>query len=279
LLQDGLLIIKQQDYKGSRASLEEALKQQPQEWRALEALALSYVAEKKLDKATAVVREYTFLNSATAKLFLGSWLSRTGDRVGARAAFRAAKSLAPDSAAADFESAELDLREGKLDSARTTLLALLGKQPGNLALILDLGQAEYRAGRLTEAIGYYEKAVQEDPKNVPALNNLAYLLADTRKNPDRALQLAQQVKELSPNDTTVDDTIGWAYYNKGIYQTAVEYLSLSKTTTPRWKCHLAMAYVKVGRPQQAGAMLQAALKEDPEVPEAQKVLALLASAR
>ncbi len=214
-----------------------------------------------------------------AKLFLGSWLLRTGDRAGARAAFQEAKSLAPNSPAPDFELAELDLREGKLDSARITLLSLLGRQPGNLAFILDLGQAEYRAGRLSEAIGYYEQAVTADPTNVPALNNLAFLLADTGKDPDRALMLAQQVKELAPDDITVDDTIGWAYYQKGLFQTAVEYLNMSKTTTPRWKCHLAMADIKVGRRQQAAELVQAALKEDPSVPEAKRAMNLLASAR
>jgi tetratricopeptide (TPR) repeat protein len=159
------------------------------------------------------------------------------------------------------------------------LLTLLRKQPRNLTFILDLAQAEFRSGHMPEAIAYYEQAVQVDPLNVPALNNLAYLLADTGRDPERALMLAQQVKELAPRDVTVDDTIGWAYYKQGLYQTAIEYFRQSKSETPRWKCHLAMAYVRIGDHRHATELLQAALKEDPSVPEAQRVLELLASSR
>jgi tetratricopeptide (TPR) repeat protein len=281
LLQDGLLRMKQHDYEGGRASLKETLKWQSEEWRALEALALSYVAEKKPAEATAIVQEYTdrVPNSVAAKQFRGLWLLKMGDRVGARAALLAARSMAdPKTAeAVDFQLAELDLREGNLDIARNSLTALLREQPGNVAVILDLAQTEFRAGRLTETLGYYQKALEHDPGNLSALNNLAYLLADTGKDPVRALILAERAKELAPADPTIDDTIGWAYYNLGKFEEAVKYLSLSKTTTPRWKCHLAMAYIKTGKRPQAVAMLQAALKEDPNLAEARKVQALLAA--
>ena len=281
LLQDGLYKLRQRDFKGARISLEEALSRQPEEWRALEALAMSFAGEKKIPEATAAVRAHVARvpKSATAQEFLGTWLMRTGDTAGARAAFEAARTLASDPSQADFQLAELDLREGKLDPARTLLLALLARQPGNLALLLDLGQEEFRARHMQQAIAYYNQAVQKDSNNVPALNNLAYLLADTGADPDRALELAQQVKQLAPNDTTVDDTIGWAYFKKGLFQTAIEYFRQSKSETPRWKCHLAMAYVRIGDQRHATELLQAALKEDPSVPEAQSVLQLLADVK
>ena len=131
-----------------------------------------------------------------------------------------------------------------------------------------------------EAIGYYEKAMQEDSSNVEVLNNLAYLLADTGKDPDRALTLAQKVKELAPRNPAVDDTIGWAYYNKGLFQASLDYLGKAAIGgTPRRKCHLAMAYIKLGDRQRALTTLQAILKEDPSLPEAQQALRLLAQAR
>jgi len=279
LLQDGLLKLRLGDLKAGRAPLEDVLKQKPQEWRALEALALSYAAEKKIPEATKLVREHAakMPQSPTAQQFLATWLMRTGDADGARAAYQNARSLSTDPTLIDFQLAELDLREGKLDSARTGLLALLARQPGNLALLLDLGQTEFRAGHTPQAVSYYEQAVEKAPKNIQALNNLAYLLADTGKDPDRALALAQQVKELAPNDMTIDDTIGWAYYKKGLFQSAVEYLSLNKGATARSKCHLAMAYIKIGSRARAQELLGAAVKEDPSLPEVRNVLALLAS--
>ena len=53
---------------------------------------------------------------------------------------------------------------------------------------------------------------------------------------------------LAPDDAAVRDTIGWVYYRKGIYRSAVEQLKMSvaKESTPQRQFHLAIAYLKVG---------------------------------
>jgi tetratricopeptide (TPR) repeat protein len=280
LLQDGLLRLRQHDIAAGRASLELALRLRPEEWRALEALANSYVAEKNLAQATALVRDYTsrVRNSIAARQFLAGWLSRTGDFIGARGAYQQALDMAPpgpQATAADRQLAELYLRYSYVDSARSRLLSLLKGQPGDISVVLDLALTEYRAGHWGDAIGYYEKALQINPNSLAALNNLAFLLADTSKDPDRALQLAQRAKLLAPSDPTVNDTLGWAYYVRGDYVLAVQSMTLNKVLTPKWKCHLAMAYLKMGKREEAGALLQAALKQDPSLPEARTVRALL----
>ena len=281
LLEDGVLRLKQHDIGGGRASLEAALKWRADDWRALEALAMSYVAERMIPEATAAVREYTSRvpNSIAAQQFLAAWLARAGDVVGARLALQTARSLAPPGSKAAFAAdqgiAELDLREANLDSARGRLLALIKTQPGDVAVIMDLAFTEIRAGRWDSAIGYYEEAVRLEPANLPALNNLAFLLADMRRNPQRGLALAQRAEQFAPDDPSVNDTLGWAYYCNGDYPNAVKYLNLSKTPTARWKCHLAMAYLKTGNRRQAAALLEAALKQDPSLPEAKKVQSLL----
>src|SRR5262249_5302284 len=152
--------------------------------------------------------------------------------------------LDPNFAAADAGLVDVDVSEGKLRSAREVLKNVLNRQPHNIPALMKLGEVQIREGRPEDAVPNYEKAIENDPNSVAALNNLAFILADRRINLDRALQLAQKAKELSPDNTSVDDTIGWAYYNKGLYQTAVDYLSKAATNgTPLRKCHLAMAYV------------------------------------
>lgn len=282
LLQDGMLKLKQKDYAGGRASLEDLLKQRPEEWKALEAIAYSYIEEKKPEEATAAVRRHTaqLPKSAAAQQFLGLWLFRAGDKPGARSALQAAKALAPNSTGADFGLAQIDEAEGKFDAARVILTSLLAREPQNQGARLNLAQVEVQAGHPTEAIGHYEQLLQANPGNTIALNDLAYLLADTGKDPDRALLLAQKAKELAPGSPTVDDTIGWAYYKKGLYRASLDYLSKAdKGGTPRRKCHLAMAYIQMGDQRKASTLVQAALKEDPSLAEAQQVLQLLAKAR
>jgi Tfp pilus assembly protein PilF len=281
LLQDGLLRLKLKDYAGSRASLEEVLKQRPQDWNAVEALALGYVAEKKGADATRIVKEYTSRapGSASGQELLASWLARAGDRQGARAAYQAEKSLSPGDSAADLGLATLDYREGKFDSARSTLAEVLKREPHNIKALLELAQLEDRTGHPLEAIASYEKVLQENPNNPPVLNNLAFLLADTGKDPERALALAQQAKELLPSSPTVDDTIGWAYYKKGLFRPALEYLQKPGLNSPQHMCHLAMTYFQLGEHQQANTILLAAMKVDPSLPEAKEAMVLLGRAR
>jgi tetratricopeptide (TPR) repeat protein len=281
LLQDGMLRLKNGDYKGSRVPLEEALKQNPLNWSAVNALAVSYVGEKKLAEATAIVREYTSRppESAAGQQFLATWLSGSGDLTGAAAAFEKAKLLDPNSVNPDFGLAQIDLTQGKPDSARSRFIGILNKEPHNLRALLSLGRMEVSA-RPVEAIRYFDRALQEDLNNIEALNSLAYLLADTGQDPDRALALAQQVKGLAPEDPAVNDTIGWAYYNKSRFRESIDYLGKAATGgTPLRKCHLAMAYIKLGDRQRAATILLAVLKDDPSLPEAQKAIQLMAQAR
>ena len=143
-----------------------------------------------------------------------------------------------------------------------------------------MAQTELLSDRPDAAIGQYEKVLQLDPANIIALNDLAYVLADTGRDPDRALMLAQKVKSMASSSASVDDTIGWAYYKKGMYRASLDYLNRAATGgTPIRKCHLAMTYIQIGDKQKASVLVQAALKEDPNLPEAQKALQLMSANR
>jgi len=63
-------------------------------------------------------------------------------------------------------------------------------------------------GRYEEARARYEAALQADPDNRMALNNLAYLLVDRLDRPAEALPYAERAKRLTPDDASVLDTLG-----------------------------------------------------------------------
>jgi tetratricopeptide (TPR) repeat protein len=220
--------------------------------------------------------------SAALQYLLGTWLTRLNQPEDARSAFNAAAQAKPGFLEAIEGLADLDIAEGKTDSARKNM-ALIAAAPGGRATAeLALGVLEERLGGNQEAaIAHYRKALAAEPDNVTALNNLAYHLAGDKNHADEALSFAQRVKKLDPDSPYVDDTIGWAYYNNGSYELAVRYLetAVARQPNPGRKYHLAMAYFKAGSAGKARVMLRDALTMDSKVPEASAAVQLISQAK
>jgi tetratricopeptide (TPR) repeat protein len=192
----------------------------------------------------------------------------------------AGKKAAPSAVAADFMLVELDLIDGKIDDARRRLAALPGESQSKPEAQMLAAMMEQQVGNYPAAIQHYRAIVAALPQSVVALNNLAYLLVEYGNRPDEGLQYAQKVKELAPNDRKVEDTIGWAFFRKGLYPTAVGHLESAVTGGGQeavTRYHLAMAYFKAGSPQKAQQTLDTALRLDSRVPEAKMARELMAS--
>jgi Flp pilus assembly protein TadD len=71
---------------------------------------------------------------------------------------------------------------------------------------------------------YYKKALQVDPANGVAANNLAYLMVENGQNVDVALSLAQTARSKMPDTPQTGGTLGWIYYHKGNYSGARDLL-------------------------------------------------------
>ncbi len=272
LAQDAVLKLAQKDYVGARASAESALSQAPADVRALNLLVQTYAAQNQMSAGVQKARDYASRQPASAPVqqFLGQLLAANGDRAGARKAFEAAKTAKPGLVTADLALAELDTIDGKRDDARKRLTALVSANPTYLPGHLLFAQLEMNEGKNAAAIEQFRKAVALDDKNAIALNGLAYLLAENHQ-PDEALKYAQKAKEIAPDNAAVADTLGWTYFQKGLYSMAVTNLqdAIAKENTARRRYHLAMAYLKAGDPKRARETLDVALKMDPTLPEAQ----------
>lgn len=267
VLQDAILRIVERDYAGARANAEEVLKRSPEDARAARILTDTYAAQKDGVNALRRLAEIAAARPGSAPLqhLLGQWYMSSGNLAGARKAFEAAKSADPKSAPADFGLAEIDRRENRPDAARQRLSRIAAADPRNLSALLMLAAMDLQAGNPSTAIAKYRSVLLIDDANVEALHNLANSLAV--QNPDEALKYAQQAAELAPDNAGVQDTLGWVYYRKGIYSTAVVYLKLavSRETTPRRQFHLGMCYLKSGDQELGQKTLRAALKQDPNL--------------
>lgn len=272
MLQDAALKLAEKDYAGSRTAAEGVLNQKPDDVRALNLLVQGYSAQNQMAAGLQKARDLASRQpgSASVQQYLGQLLYANGDHAGARKAFEAAEAAKPDLVTGELALAELDTVEGKRAEARKRLSAVVASHPASVPGHLLFAQLEITEGKTAAAIDQFRKAVALDEKNAVALNGLAYLLAES-KQPDEALKYAQKAKELAPNSAAVDDTLGWTYFQKGLYSMAVTHLegAIAREGTARRKYHLAMAYLKAGDPKKGRLTLDAALKMDPTLPEAQ----------
>jgi tetratricopeptide (TPR) repeat protein len=272
VIQDAVLRMQQGDWAGARADAEEAIKDNPEDIRGPRLLADSYLAQKQPAKAEERLKAMAEVHPQSAPLqnLLGQWYLSVKNTAAARKAFEEAHTADPKFPGTELALAGLDYEEKHADAARQRLLALVSADPKNVRALIMLGTLAGEANDQEEAIRRYKAALAVDGSNVVALNNLAYTLAPS--DPDVALKYAQQAVELAPNSATVQDTLGWIYYRKAIFSTAVNYLetAVAKEPTPRRQFHLAMSYLKSGKRDQGEKILQLALQQDPKLTQTEK---------
>jgi Tfp pilus assembly protein PilF len=263
--------MQQADYNGVIADAEEAIKNN--DVRGARLLAGAYLALKQPAKAEQRLKELSAENPKSAMLanVLGIWYLNAGDRPAARKAFESALSADPKSLDAGLALAGIDVEEKHPEAARQRLLWVVAASPTNVTALLMLGGVAEQMGDHGEALRQYREAIAVDNSNVAALNSLAYALA-TSQQTEEALKYAQHAVELAPDDASVNDTLGWIYYKKAIYATATRYLetAVAKGPTARREFHLAMSYIKSGQRDLGSKKLQAALRQDPNLPVTEK---------
>lgn len=125
----------------------------------------------------------------------------------------------------------------------------------------------------------FEKVLEQDPKNVVALNNLAWMYS--KRNDPRALGYAKSASDLSPDNAGVKDTYGWVLVQNG---KAAEGLLLLEQAAkelkdvPEVNYHVAVAKFQLGKRDEAKLMLGALVSSGKEFEgkkDAEKVLAEL----
>jgi len=98
-------------------------------------------------------------------------------------------------------------------------------------------------------------------------------------NVDVALAMAQNARRQLPSNANVADTLGWAYYQKGVYDAAINSFKDAVKGNPpnaRYYYHLGLAYARKGQAAQARQQLDHVLKIKPDFSDADKLRQALA---
>jgi len=142
----------------------------------------------------------------------------------------------------------------------------------------NLGMSLDGAGKQTEAIKAYREAIALGPSEVLALNNLAFLIAETGGDLYEALRFARRASALLPGSAEIMDTEGWIALKQGFLDDAVETFLRVVDRQPgkvSFRQHLSMALTKRGRHSKAGDALVLALDKPAGAGDADKIRGLI----
>jgi Flp pilus assembly protein TadD len=154
-------------------------------------------------------------------------------------------------------------RKGDDGSAIGALTKARQLAPEKIEVISTLALTLDHAGRNEEAEKAYREALALQPDNGVALNNLAYLRADS----DEAMDLAGRAKKALPNSLEVTDTMGWIHLKAGRPGEAVKSFAevvLQSPGTVPFREHLAVALEQVGGSPELVALLRTAPSAETE---------------
>jgi tetratricopeptide (TPR) repeat protein len=97
----------------------------------------------------------------------------------------------------------------------------------------QIGDILHQADKQEEAFEAYEKALENNDKNVLVLNNYAYFLSLENRDLKKAERMSAQCIKLEPNNATYIDTYAWIFFKQGDYTLAKFYIesALNKDDT------------------------------------------------
>jgi len=149
------------------------------------------------------------------------------------------------------------------DNALQPLVVYLDSRPLDGEIRMMLAEAYQQNSQLGEAIGEYERVVEENADDAVALNNLAwiYYLQDD----PRAEATARRAQLLLPDNAAVVDTLGWILVETGSLDEGVRVLRRAAQLSdgrPEIRYHVAVALSRTGEIFEAKQTLRDILRTE-----------------
>jgi tetratricopeptide (TPR) repeat protein len=254
----------------ARQSLERADSARPNHPEILESLLMIDRISNRMNESVDRIDRAVAAEPENAKLvrLQGIAYASVGKAPEAERSLRRAIDLDPNDLTTYNTLAQLLASTGRGEETLQTYLKALEKRPDSAPLQLMVGSLYESKHDMAKAMEHYEKAVQADPNLPAAKNNLAYLLAESGQNLDRALDLAQEAKAALPDNPNAADTLGWVLQKRGVPAAAIGYLKEAESAMPAAdpalvvvRYHLAQAYEANAEPEKAVETLERALAD------------------
>ena len=158
-------------------------------------------------------------------------------------------------------------RGGHDAEAETELRAWTAAKPEDSEARLALGAFLERGGRYVEAETELRAAIRLAPGSAEAFNYLGYSLADRGERLDDSVGLIRRALEIDPHNGAYLDSLGWAYFRQGRPEDARAALEQAVREFPRDATvleHLGDVHAALGDNASARAYWQRALDAGPD---------------
>ena len=166
----------------------------------------------------------------------------------------------------DIAEAGLLTRAGRLEDAMGVYEIALEQFPGNAELLYARGMLGERMGRLDILERDMRDILARDPDNAQALNALGYTLADRTDRFEEAYSLIKHAFELRPDESYIVDSMGWILYRLGRLREALVQLrrAFSLDPDPEIAAHLGEVLWVMGERTEAREVWSTALEAAPD---------------
>ena len=186
----------------------------------------------------------------------GAVLLRLGRREDAQRAFETALARDAGYARAHAGLAEIAFAHGDAQRAIALYDEAAEADAEDLAPVYAAAQIALAGGDVRAAKRRLERVVHRDPGHAGARNDLAWLLAQSRDDLDRALELATLAHRIDP-DPDITDTLGFVHLQRGETARAVERFEEALAARPDSESirnHLELALAQLEGPDADAAM-------------------------
>ncbi|MSV28802.1 MAG: tetratricopeptide repeat protein [Bryobacterales bacterium] len=285
LFQLGTLNLAERKFKEAEAAYVKSYQANPANARGLLGVVETYAIQNQFDKALQMLNDE--VKKAPGRLELRLALGNTAVRAGkydlAIGEFKALLSGLEKNPRASGEVlmrlGETYRRKGDYKAGIESLEKAKIATPQNGNIWVSLGMMHDSVGNKAEARKNYEETLKFDPDNALALNNLAFIVAESGGDLDQALTYAKRARQKLPDASEIADTLGWIYLKKNLTDNALEvFQELVKNQPNRstFRFHLGMALSQKGDKVKALKELQTALRSNPAKDEEGKIKDLIA---
>src|SRR4030067_1385918 len=167
-----------------------------------------------------------------AHIHLGFVLAKRGEKESAIVYLKKAIELDPKRPNAYLILGMLYSQEKRLSDAKDLYLSAIESMPDSPDMHFNLGIVYDKLDMFDDMVRELDTSIELDPEHDNALNYLGYSYADRGIKLDAAVELITKALGRNPDNGAYVDSLGWAYYKKGLIEPAFEQLKRASQLMP-----------------------------------------------